>query len=223
MKLQAVAFVAATVIICAQSARASEYEVAPLTPVASPPADTVESKEPTTQTNNGRPRIGVYGAAGFPSPLSVGALMMIDQRVLLGAEYGFLPVSQIAGIDVTYRSFAADARLFPFRGGPFFIGLRAGRQHLSGSKTVTVRGYGSATGSTTADSWFLNPRLGLFKMWDSGIFVGADVGLKIPISHTFTENVPYGLPLPSEVTTVRDTMSAKVIPTVTLLQLGIAF
>lgn len=215
MQLHTAALAAATAVLCAGVAGAAEYEVAPLA------TDTVEVSE-SPKTRDNRPRVGVYGAAGFPSPLSLGALVMIDRRFLLGGEYGFLPVSQIAGVDVTYRSFAADARWFPFRGGPLFLGVRAGRQHLSGSKTVTVSGYGSATGTTTADSWFLNPRIGLFKMWDSGFFIGADVGLKVPIGHSHTEQVPYGLPMPEAITTIRDTMSAKVIPTITLLQLGIA-
>ena len=213
---QTVALVAATVVVCAGSAVAAEYERAPLT------TDTGEHQEPAPPSTSTRPRIGVYGAAGFPSPLSVGALISIDRRFVLGAEYGFLPVSQIAGVDLTYRSISADARWFPFQGGPLFLGLRAGRQHLSGSKTVSAYGY-TATGSTTADAWFLNPRIGLFKMWDSGIFVGADVGLKVPLGHTFTESVPYGQPMPDEIVTIRETMSAKVIPTITLLQLGLAF
>jgi len=215
MKLQTVALAAATVVLCAQSARAAEFEIAPLN------ADTAEPVDSSKKEDN-RPRVGVYGAAGLPSPLSVGALIMIDRRFLLGGEYGFLPVSQVAGVDVTYRSFAGDARWFPFRGGPFFIGVRAGRQHFAGSKTVTVSGYGSATAPPAADSWFINPRLGLFKMWDSGFFLGADIGVKVPIGHSSTEQTPYGVAMPETVTAIRDTLSAKVIPTFTMLQLGFA-
>ncbi|MBI2395836.1 MAG: hypothetical protein HYV09_40100 [Deltaproteobacteria bacterium] len=213
MKLQTVALAAATIVTFASSSHAAE------TPSNVDEAPTVA---PSSQKTS-RPRVGLFGAAGFPSPVSVGALVTIDQRFLFGVEYGFLPIAQIAGVDVTYRSWSADARWFPFRGGPFFVGVRAGRQHLAGSKTVTVSGWGSATGSTTADSWYVNPRLGLFRMWDSGFFVGADVGLKLPLGHSYAESVPYGQAMPEGVTAVRDTMSAKVIPTVTLAQLGFAF
>lgn len=213
MKLQSVALAAATIVVTAPSL-AAEHGVSHV--------DEAPTAAPSGQKPS-RPRIGLYGSAGFPSPISVGALVAIDQRFLLGAEYGFLPVSQLAGFDVVHRSWSADARWFPFRGGPFFVGVRAGRQHLAASKTVTVSGWGSATGSTTADSWYVNPRLGLFRMWDSGFFVGADVGLKVPLGHSSTESVPYGQPMPEEVTKVRDTLSARVIPTITLAQLGFAF
>jgi len=219
MKLQSVALAAATVVVCARGARASEYEVAPLTVAA----DKVEKNEAAKGKQENPIRVGAYAAAGFPSPLSVGAMIMIDRRVSLGAEYGFLPVSQVMGLDVTYRSISADARWFPFREAPLFLGLRAGRQSFTASKTVTVSGYGSYTGSTASESWYLNPRIGLFRMWDSGIFVGADVGLKIPIAHSETSEMPYGHPLPETIASVRDFLATKTIPTVTLLQLGVAF
>lgn len=60
-------------------------------------------------------------------------------------------------------------------------------------------------------------------MWDSGIFVGADVGLKIPIAHSESSQMPYGQPLPETNVGVRDFFATKTTPTVTLLQLGVAF
>lgn len=166
--------------------------------------------------------VGAYAAAGFPSPLSIGAMLWFEKTLSVGAEYGFYPGSKIGSIDVTYRSFAGDMRFFPLQ-SPFFFGVRVGRQHVAGSTTISVPPYGAGTATTEADTWYVNPRVGFLWTTSFGLTVGMDAGLRIPTSHTSRNNLPNGVEMPAAVTNVTDVLAAKTIPTVTLLQLGLQF
>jgi len=165
-------------------------------------------------------RVGVLGGLGFPRPLAIEGLVGIANTVAVGAEYSFLPNTTINGVDTTFWALAADARIFPFGGG-FFIGARAGHQHLDGMTTVTVAPFGSATGALAVDTWFLNPRVGFLWMWHSGLALGIDAGVQLPLASTTTTTLPAGLTIDPRVTRVADTLGRSAIPTIDLLRLGI--
>src|SRR5215472_1744556 len=109
---------------------------------------------------NVRPlRVGVIGGVGFPRPLAIEGMTLLGDSVALGAEYGVLPDLTVDGVHTSLWSLAGDVRFFPFHNG-FFVGVRAGRQHVGADTTVTVAPYGSGTESLSLDSWFVNPRIG---------------------------------------------------------------
>ncbi|MGZ3421605.1 MAG: hypothetical protein ACXWUG_08485 [Polyangiales bacterium] len=166
-------------------------------------------------------RIGALGSVGFPRPIGVEAMMKIAGVVAIGAEYSTLPATTISGVNVHLNAWAADLRVFPLR-GPFFIGARLGRQHASTDATVTYLSH-SYSGSATTDTTFVNPRLGLLWTMKPGFTIGMDAGLQIPISHTSSTTAPSGLTLPAGATTTTDYLGTKVLPTITLLQLGMLF
>src|SRR5580704_9253753 len=112
---------------------------------------------PSDDTRTDEPRIGAIAGVGFPRPLAIEALLKLGDFVAVGAEYGILPQTSIAGVDTRLWSLAADGRVFPFR-GPFFIGVLAGRQHLGASATLMAQNVGSVSEQLTLDSWFVNPR-----------------------------------------------------------------
>ena len=60
-------------------------------------------------------RVGAIGGVGFPEPLSIEGMGMIDGTVALGAEFGALPTTAIAGVQTSLWALAGDVRLFPFR------------------------------------------------------------------------------------------------------------
>jgi hypothetical protein len=117
-------------------------------------------------------------------------------------------------------SLAADARVFPFRGA-FFIGLRAGYQHLGAATTIVVSSIGSASEELALDSWFINPRLGFLWISQEGLCFGVEAGLQIPTSNAVSSTLPLSF-VPSIRNTV-DSLGGSVLPTVDLLRIGLVF
>lgn len=174
-------------------------------------------------------RLGPLVGIGFPRPLAVEGFVKIEKTVGLGVEYSFLPRTTIAGASTRFDAVAVDARWFPFKGG-FFIGLRGGRQWLTGSMTLNVQGLGSFTESADAATWFINPRLGFLYTWDSGITVGIDAGVQLPISPTYVRSGPAtaaGLAENAQtdqtLRTIANTLGNDVTPTLDLFRLGFLF
>lgn len=188
------------------------------------PLDKEGTPEPPSGTTASPVRVGVLGGVGAPRALTVEGMFLVSERVLLGLEYGVLPTSTFGGVSVSVSAVSGDLRIFPFRGGPFFLGARLGRQVLDANATVTVASYGSYSGSTHQESWFFGPRLGLLWVSRPGFTVGTSVGLQIPLSHKVDTTLPAGVPRDKVVPSVIDTLGGGgVIPTLDLLQLGVAF
>lgn len=181
-----------------------------------------ESADATHQTRPDHFRVGALAAAGFPRPLSVEGMIELERVLGLGLEYGVLPKTTIAGVDVSMWSLAGDLRIFPFRGA-FFIGLRGGLQHASGMTTLSIPVYGSVAESMTAETWFVNPRIGLLWTWNPGFTLGMDAGVQLPISSTVSSSLPAQLAGTQSVTSVTDVLSKTPLPTVDLLQIGVLF
>ncbi|MDB5220562.1 MAG: hypothetical protein JWO86_8489 [Myxococcaceae bacterium] len=169
-------------------------------------------------------RIGAVAGVGFPHPLAIEALVKIDGVLALGAEYSALPKMNIATVEASAWAIAADARLFPFRNA-FFVGVRGGRQNLKGTTTVNVGALGSFTESAEANAWFVNPRIGFLKTWDSGFTLGIDAGVQVPIGATLTSTLPAGVAPQADATmaSVAKAFGNGVTPTVDILRVGFLF
>jgi hypothetical protein len=169
-------------------------------------------------------RIGVLGGVGFPRPLSIEAFAKIERIVGLGVEYSVLPTLDVSGVETSFYAVAADARIFPFRDA-FFVGLRAGRQHLGAHSDIAIQGYGVVREALSVDSTFINPRLGFLWTWDPGVTLGIDIGVQIPVASSSTSSIPRSS-LPASVTVdddivrVTNTVGKYVLPTVDLLKIG---
>ncbi len=181
-----------------------------------------EQKKESRRTDHFR--IGVLGGVGFPRPLSIEGMVKIENVVGLGVEYSLLPSLTISGVETSFHALAADVRLFPFKDA-FFIGLRAGRQHLGGEGTVTVANYGSVHEAVSVDTTFINPRLGFLWTWDPGVTLGVDVGVQIPLSasssNSLPTNLPVGTDVSSRITSVTNSLGKNTLPTVDLFKIGV--
>ncbi len=184
----------------------------------SSPAPAPDPKETQAARANDSLRVGVLGGVGFPRPLAVEGVLVFDKLVLLGAEYSALPTTSFSGVQTSLWALSADARVFPFRNG-FFVGLRAGKQHLDESASVTVSGI-AFSGSSTADTTFLNPRMGFLWTWGP-VALGIDAGVQIPVATSTSTSLPPGVTAPQSVTDVNHMLSEQAIPTIDLLRLGI--
>jgi hypothetical protein len=205
----ALCLLAASTNALAQSAPPSS-----LAQAASPPP-----KETDTSHRDSSVHVGVLGGVGFPRPLAVEGVLQFDKLILLGAEYSALPATNFSGVDVSMWALAADARVFPMHNG-FFIGLRAGKQHLGETATLSVSSVGSYSATSSADTTFLNPRLGFLWNWHALAF-GIDAGVQIPVLTTTSSNLPAGVSAPSGAADLSRTLSQSVIPTVDLLRFGV--
>jgi len=211
---------AGTVILSAlASALASLVWSSPARGQTAPP-DEPTSSERTSEEVSHRPRVGAIAGVGFPRPLSLEAMVKIDDVVGIGAEYGLLPSVTVDNLDTNLWSVAVDARVFPFRNA-FFVGLRVGRQHVGASTAVTVASIATVDETLALDSWFLNPRIGLLWTGTSGLTIGAELGIQIPLSPSVTSSLP--LALVPDAQRTANTLGKTVLPTINLLQIGMLF
>jgi hypothetical protein len=165
--------------------------------------------------------VGVLGAAGFPQPLAIEAIMKFGGVVAAGVEYGAMPTVDVGGVDTGLWSLAGDLRVLPL-GGPFFIGIRAGRQHFGATATLSVQGLGNITESAGLDQWFVNPRLGFLWTTREGFAIGFNAGIEVPLSSTFSSTVP--IPAGTQVASVTNEVLQVLggpLPTIDLLQIGL--
>jgi hypothetical protein len=183
----------------------------------------------------------VLAGIGFPRPLAVEGLVLVGGRFVFGAELGALPSITVAGgenlgtmpplvrgqpaskvsmdsVHVDLWSVAGDCRWFPF-GGPFFVGLRAGRQHVEASTKINMTHLGSTPETLAFDSWFLNPRIGLLWTPRGGLAFGMEAGVQVPFEPRVSSTLPLALDPVARSTAVQ--LGSSLIPTVDLLRLGI--
>jgi hypothetical protein len=185
-----------------------------------PGAETPSARADEVGDRDSRVHVGVLGGIGFPRPLALEGLIGVGHVLALGAEYSVLPTTTISGVETRFWALAADARVFPF-GGAFFLGARAGHQHLSGSTTVAIPSIGAASGALAVDTWFVNPRAGFLWMWHSGLALGIDAGVQVPIASNMSTTIPSGLSLDPRVTRVADALGKDLVPTIDLLRIGL--
>jgi hypothetical protein len=163
-------------------------------------------------------RVSVLGGVGFPRPLAIDGLVIFGARVALGVEYGALPTTTIADVKTSMWAFSADARFFPIRGAPLFVGVRAGRQHVDASTTITIPRFGPFSEALALDSWFVNPRVGLLWASHAGIAFGTEAGLQIPIAPSVSSTLPLSL-VPGAQHTA-ESLGSSVLPTIDVVRLG---
>ncbi|HVH42227.1 MAG TPA: hypothetical protein VM925_07775 [Labilithrix sp.] len=174
-------------------------------------------------------RIGPLVGVGFPRPLAVEGFAKFERLVGVGVEYSFLPRVNLMNVDTSFKALAADLRIFPFKGA-FFIGARMGRQWLDAKTTLSAGQLGSFQESMSASTWFVNPRLGFLYTFDSGITVGIDAGVQLPISPSYKRSgaatdagVASGSDVDQTLVLVSNALGNSTTPTLDLLRLGFLF
>ena len=194
-------------------------------PVADRPAGEAKKNDDSRENF----RIGAIVGVGFPRPFAVEGLVKIKRYVAIGGEYSFLPALSIQDVDVSFKAIAADLRVFPFAGG-FFVGAKVGKQWLSGHTSVSVDQVNATfKEGAKADTLFINPRIGFLKTWHSGITLGIDAGVQIPINPTYerdSDAAKIGVADSSAdktLVTIANTLGNKITPSVDLLRVGFLF
>jgi hypothetical protein len=187
----------------------------PVDAIAQP--DQAQADRASRESEEHPVRVGAIGGLGFPRPFAVEGMIKLGRVVSVGAEYGALPTMTIDGVQTSLTSIAGDARVFPF-GGAFFLGVRAGHQHVAAQTSVSVAPYGSAVENLALDSWFVNPRVGFLWTWRAGFTLGVEAGLQIPLGFGTTSTLPLALD-PSAQHTV-NVLGKSWLPTLDLIRIG---
>lgn len=168
-------------------------------------------------------RFGALAGIGFPHPLSIEGLVEIERVFALGVEYAALPKNSFYGVESSLTSFAGDARVFPF-GGPFFVGVRAGRQRFDATTTVSVASLGSASAGLDVETWYVNPRVGFLWTWKPGVSLGVELGVHVPVSSNVSSSFPAAASsIEASANKIADAFGKGVTPTFDLLRVGFLF
>lgn len=180
-----------------------------------PPADKTQP-----QRKHEHFRLGVLGGVGFPRPLAVEGIVKLERTMALGAEYSVVPTFTISGAETRIWAIAADVRFFPFQNA-FFVGIRAGRQHLEASGSFAVNGYGVRSESLAVDTTFVNPRIGFLWTYPPGFSIGIDAGAQIPLTTGSSNSLPPGTVANAGVARFANAYGERALPTLDLLRIGL--
>ncbi len=172
-------------------------------------------------------------ALGLPVPFRGGLETKWDNLIGLSFDYGFLPSLSFDNVSVGLSGWNVAAHIYPWKGA-FFAGLAFGAQNLTGSDTGTVSGV-PTTVTVNFNSTFIAPEIGWRWVWNSGFYLGMELGVQIPlstssnVSATTSTSVPglTGLPeyldLQSKVNSKANTYGNNPFPQFALLQIGYFF
>ena len=230
-RLSVMSFVLALLTVSREAGAASDAKAEPPEEpsiLLAPPAEKDRSDEPDASEHawedQDHLRAGLLLGVGFPRPLAIQGLVKIERALGLGFEAGMMPPLKIGPLEGSFWGVAGDLRIFPFQGA-FFLGLRAGYQRMKATATANVPVVGTLTESAIAETWFVNPRVGFLWTLQSGLTIGLDVGVQVPIKKSFVDTLPEGTPadVRSSMQDVANTFGHAVSPTVDLLRIGFLF
>lgn len=157
----------------------------------------------------------------LPAP-ALGIEAKIDNVLGLSFDYGFIPDVTIDDVTAGYRDWNFAARWYPWQRA-FYIGAALGRRSFEASKRDDATGLKA---SVDVASTYLAPELGWRWVWNSGFFLGMDLGYQIILSSKTTLDIPAGIAGSTTAADVRDTaddVGEIGLPIVSLLQVGYFF
>lgn len=191
----------------------AEAHAAPPPPAPAPPA------EASGETPSPYPplRAGAIAGMGFPRPFAIEAIAQLWMHLAVGIEYGIMPDVTVNDVRVGTWSLAGDARWLPWR-GPLFFGVRAGVQHAEVSGSLPISGLGPVNETLGLDASFVNPRVGLLWVMRSGLVLGMEAGVQIPLSTSMTST--WSLAWVPSLQRQIDSLERSVLPTVDLFRVG---
>lgn len=176
----------------------------------------------------------VTGVA-IPRPVSFGAEMKWKDVLGLSAGYGFFPQLTLDNVKLKVTALDFRFKVYPFKGS-FSIGVGLGTQTFTGqtSQVITpTAGSPTPTNITlTQDNFYAAPQLGWNWIWDSGFFMGMDLGVQLSISRKTALNTDADAlikaqteykNLEKDVNDMADLLGKIPLPLLTLIKIGYFF
>jgi hypothetical protein len=146
---------------------------------------------------------------------------LLGNQMGLAFDYGFIPTQTIDKASVSWTDWSLAARWYPWA-ARFYVGAAYGSRNFSVSAKDDKTGQEA---KASVSSNYIAPELGWKFVWDSGLFLGIDLGYQIVLGHSATFTIPGGVD-PSKEKDVRDasdTVGKTGLPILTLLQVGYFF
>lgn len=172
------------------------------------------------------PKVGF----GFPTPIQFGLEGRYLSALGFSFDYGMFPSMAFSNVSVKLSSWNLAAKYFVW-GQAFFVGLKFGSQTFDGSMTNTISGI-STTATTSIKTTFLTPHIGWRWTWESGFFMGMEIGAQVALSadSTTTTNADATIQstadyaaLIADIDSKGKTLGRTTIPILTLIQFGYYF
>jgi hypothetical protein len=229
----------------APAAPMANDELAPDRPATSSPVTPTKPVETTSVRSQKREVYGKRNAllgpiaigptigVGFPHPIKVAADIKYLDWAGLQVGSGFLPTLKFGDKSLGITGFDARVRIHPFRGS-FSLGLAFGSYEATGSYTSNFGTPFTGTAKVAFQASYLAPHVGWRWTWNSGFFVGVDLGWQFTRTPTVTTSLESSAPAAIRTTSeyiskereIRDFLTnwaSKDIPSFTLLQFGWLF
>ncbi len=145
---------------------------------------------------------------------------MLGNALGLSLDFGFVPGTTIGGASVSWNDLSLGARYYPWS-ARFYLGARLGSRSFSASAEDSSTGI-TLKAKASVTSTYLAPELGWRFMWESGFFMGIELGYQVILSTSATFDIPGGVD-PTKQKDVRDAADqiGKIgLPILTLVQVG---
>jgi hypothetical protein len=161
----------------------------------------------------------------LPSPAIGLELKTLDNLIGASFDFGIIPDVSISGASAGFSDWNVGAKVYPYR-GRFFVGALYGSRsfHASAMDSVTL-----LTAKLDISSAYIAPEIGWRFVWESGLFMGLDLGWQFVLSHSTTLTVPTGVPASQQasfddakkaVTDAGDIIGDVGLPVLGLVQIG---
>jgi hypothetical protein len=164
-------------------------------------------------------------SVALPHP-SIGLEVKFDNFIGGSFDYGFIPDITVSNASANMKGWHLDGRVYPFRGA-FFLGAALGRRTMEGSYTDTTAIPGtSITGKATVDVTYLAPEIGWRWVYQSGLFMGVELGWEFVLSMSTQYNDQFNA-LPdqkkNDINSAIDKYGKVGLPHLALFQIGYFF
>jgi hypothetical protein len=162
-----------------------------------------------------------FALLNVPAVYGIGLEAKFSNLVGVGLEYNAWPTLKF-GSDVKagYNDLQLTGRVFPWR-GRFYLGAALGQRNFFAKGTEATTGLEA---KIEVKSVYLAPEIGWRFVWESGFFMGIDLGYQIVLSPKTTLTVPGGWvdqTLKKDIEDAGDQIGKVGLPIVSLIQLGV--
>lgn len=142
---------------------------------------------------------------------------------LVGAsfDYGLIPDITVSNVTAGMTNWSVGAKVYPFRGS-FFLGAAYGNRTFHGTVVDNSTGT-NLSGRVDVSSSYLAPEIGWRWVWNSGFYMGMDLGWQFVLSDTVTKSANFNLLDPAkqkDLNDATDKVGTAGLPIIGLLQVG---
>jgi hypothetical protein len=145
----------------------------------------------------------------------------LSNRLGLSLDYGFVPTVTVEEAKASWNDLSLGARFYPWA-GRFYLGARVGTRSFEASAKDDTSPGAALEAKAKVKSTYLAPELGWRFAWQSGFFLGIELGWQLILSSKTTLDIPVTTDPQTrdDVIDAADVVGDTGLPVLTLVQLG---